>query len=248
MKVYRIDYKPADFRALPEKHRKLLLFLCAGISELNVLSKIFRFVPSLSPVEHHDRVASRAQGMVIGQIYTGKIFEFWKTFQVLYFASQLSSEYASKLSPDTRKSLKELKRYFGKKNLIEKIRNNYAFHHSPDNVEQALTSFPAEQDLSFYLADSLANSLFEFAELPYSYTVMESISPGDPKQAYSVLVAETAEVTYHLNQLVAELIAILIKEHIPASLQDLPSKAVNIAAVQESEVPSLPFFINYDDE
>lgn len=248
MKLYRIEYKPADFQSMPEKHRKLLLFLCAGISELNVLSKIFRFVPAVNAVEHHDRVASRAQGMVVGQIYTGKIFEFWKTFQLLYFASRLSSEYASKLSAESQESLKELKRYFGKKNLIEKVRNNHAFHHSPEKVEEAQATFPADEVFSLYLSDSLANSVFEFADLLYIHATMETINPGNPAKAYTSLIQDTATVTSHLNRLVSELIATLLKEHLPKSIANLSSKEVQVDAVKESEVQSLPFFIDLDDD
>lgn len=248
MKLYRIEYKPCDFRSLPEKHRKLLLFLCAGISELNVLSKVFRFAPAMNPIEHHDRVAARAQGMVLGQIYTGKIFEFWKTFQTLYFKSRLSSDYHSKLSTNSQAALKGLKRYFGNKNLIEKVRNNHAFHHSPEKVDEAQVTFPSDEGFSLYLSDSLANSVFEFADLLYIYATMETINPGDPEKAYGALIEDTANVTSHLNQLASELIATLLKEFLPASLDNLPLKEVQVDAVKESDVPSLPFFIDIDDD
>lgn len=247
MKLYRIIFSPADIDSMPEKYRKLLLFLCAGISELNVLSKVFRFSPSSSPEGHLEEVASLAQGMLLGQIYTGKVFEFWKSFQVLYFASSVSSEYISVISSASQDSLKELKSYFGRTNLIEKVRNNHAFHHSPEKVEAVRLRFPQDERFSLYVSDSLANSVFEFADLLYIHATMETINPGDPEGVYKSLIEETASVTAHLNRVVSELIATLLKEHLPESLSDLASKQLEINAIKESDVQSLPFFIELDE-
>lgn len=60
----------------------------------------------------------------------------------------------------------ELKRYFGRDNLLHKLRNSAAFHYSGDLVPEALAGLHDDFPLQMYLAEETGNSLYFFAEQP----------------------------------------------------------------------------------
>lgn len=109
---------------------------------------------------------------------------------VSYFSSQLSQKYDKLLSNPAKGSIKELKRYFAKNNLISKIRNKYAFHYNRENVEDQLNHITQDRTLSMLISEYQGNSLFAFSDTIINSSILNSINPNDQQKAMDTLVEE----------------------------------------------------------
>lgn len=71
----------------------------------------------------------------------------------------------TKLNSETRTTLEELEAYFdNKKNLIEKIRNRFAFHYDPSLIKKQLCTVEDTDRLAIYLASKRVNCFYQFSD------------------------------------------------------------------------------------
>ena len=71
-----------------------------------------------------------SQSFIIARLLAGRLWEGWELIRKAYFSTRLSLAIESKLPDDTLEALGKLKKYFGKKNIIDILRNEFAFHYS----------------------------------------------------------------------------------------------------------------------
>jgi len=74
--------------------------------------------------------------MIYARILAGKLWEAWTALQVTYFSSKLSIALEHGLHLDSRAARSALKSYFSHANLIDSVRNSFAFHYSRKLGEQ----------------------------------------------------------------------------------------------------------------
>ncbi len=68
--------------------------------------------------------------MIYARILAGKLWEAWTALQATYFSSKLSIALEHGLHPDSCAARSALKSYFSHANLIDSVRNSFAFHYS----------------------------------------------------------------------------------------------------------------------
>jgi hypothetical protein len=134
-------------------------------NELSTLNRLLLLVSQSSGTTELERSARNSQALLLIRLSSGKLFEGWRMLQRDYFGSKLSKEYDSLLDERVRTALARLSAIFNKNNLIEDIRENFAFHNSSDDVKNQLTHIKDPGTLYIYLGNAHGNSFYSFADV-----------------------------------------------------------------------------------
>jgi hypothetical protein len=210
---------------------------------LNVLSKLFHFSAKAEATEPLLQQAENTQSMVIGRVLTGKIYECWKLLQSAFFRSGLSKQYESQFDPEASDALEGLKRYFGRENLIEKVRNGHAFHYSPEQIDAGYRTLIDGDPLEVYLAKVNANTLHAFADAIAGRAMLEDIKPGDHQRAFEMLIDETTKAVARINEVIGATMTVCFKTYLGGNLYALGAKVIDIQGAPDSQSVAIPYFI-----
>jgi hypothetical protein len=236
----------AHLDAIPEEERTLLVLLAHAANELSVLTKLFHFasvgtaeVPVLVEAKH-------AQALVLGRVLTGKLYECWNLLRTAFYGNQLSRVYVPLLDEEGRNAIAELGRYFGRANLIENVRNNFAFHYSMERIRAGYQTVVDGDPLDVYLAQTNSNTLYSFAETIVGRSLMTSINPGNHAGAIDALIAETSKVVGWFNELAGAVMAACLKRHVGGDLYSLGGTTIDIEGAPDWHSIELPYFIEIE--
>ena len=245
--LHRVDLTREQLDRIPDGERRLLVLVAHASNELNTLAKLFHFAAGSTADEGLTSQAETMQALVLARALTGKIYEFWQLLQNSFFGARLSREYEPLLDTESAASLDELKRYFGKENLVAIVRNKFAFHYSGDQIDAGYAALVDGDPLQIYLAKHNANTLFSFAETIAGRPMLEAIRPGDPTGAFESLVAETSRMVGCIGMVAAGLMVVCMQRNIGANLYELGATAVSVDGVPESQAVRIPYFIEIQD-
>lgn len=189
-----------------------------------------------------------AQALVVGRILTGKIYECWNLLRAAFFGSGVSRTYHSRFDAEALSALDALKRYFGRDNLIAKVRNEHAFHYDVNQVKAGYHTLVEGDPLDAYLSQTNANTLYAFADTIVGRAMLESIMPGDPAKAFDALLRETAQAIAWINTVIGAVMFACLEAHVGGDLYALGGKIVEIEGAPHSQVVSIPYFIEIPKE
>jgi hypothetical protein len=243
IRIHHITLTRKQLDSIPESERRLLVLLAHAGNELNVLSKLFHFSARPGSETPIVQQAENTQSMVLGRVLTGKIYECWNLMQSAFFRSGLSKRYQSQFDPDASEALDALKRYFGRDNLIEKVRNGHAFHYSPEQIDAGYQTLADGDPLEIYLAKTNANTLYTFADTIAGRAMIEDIKPGDHQRAFEVLVEETTRAVARINEVIGASMTICFKTYLGGNLYALGAKEIEIEGAPDSQTISIPYFV-----
>jgi hypothetical protein len=191
MRLIKAEFSKKYLDRLPKEEKVFFVQLTQLLDELMILSKCVIFASNgIEAKQEAEKSAQRTQALFFIRILAGKIHEGWQMLNVSYFSSQLSQKYDKLLSNPVKGSIKELKRYFAKNNLISKIRNKYAFHYNRENVEDQLNHITQDRTLSMLISEYQGNSLFAFSDTIINSSILNSINPNDQQKTMDTLVEE----------------------------------------------------------
>ncbi len=200
MKVFvaKLSKEKLSFRS--ESERVFFLSIAHLANEIRALLKLTFWVdksPEQTDAEINGRVVLT---FMLIKLLAGKLKEGHELLQTKYFGSGLSREYNPLSREDGEKALQEIKKYFGKPNLIEQIRNNYAFHYSPGQLDMVLPSVPEKLEL-YIEQEGSANNLYYFAEALANRALLQDMGDGDDFVAYKRLMSEVPKVANWFSRL-----------------------------------------------
>jgi hypothetical protein len=208
MKIIDITLDKDKLLQLPEPERTLYLALGHAANENNALAKLL-YCSSNSPArndaEDHGRLTLE---LLFIQLLAGKLNESWRLLEQKYFGAGLSKTYDSKLDDSAKQAFKALKSYFGRDNACSKIRNQFSFHYSPEDVATVLPSISDE--LHAYLErDAAPNNLFAFSEILLAEALLSVFKQLQANATLEGLVAELFDVAVWFSQVADALMFIL---------------------------------------
>lgn len=119
-----------------------------------------------------------SQSFIIARLLAGKLWEGWELMRKAYFSTKLSLMIESKLPEDTKDALGNLKKYFGKKNVIDSVRNEFAFHYNAQRVRTQLFLVEETDNLKIYAAET-EDVLFQFSEIIVGSAMLGAVQTGD---------------------------------------------------------------------
>lgn len=242
MLINRSKIKLADLQKIPEGERALFVLLGHLINELNILNKTFYLCSQFEEEPKWRTHAHITQALVFAKMLVGKLYEGWELLRTGYFESQISKSYHGKLNDEVKNSLAMLKHYFGKKNLIEAVRNSFAFHYSVKDAKFVLSRDLNEEELVMYLAANNGNTLYYFSEYVVNYALLEAIEKGNPQRALERLMDESAKVVRWFTDLASGIMVYITEEYLLESDGKLPLEEIELGTVPVAEEIRIPYF------
>jgi hypothetical protein len=193
MTVYRARLSKEALLKLPPEERKLFLVLGHIANEIKGIQKLLAWSSDFS-LDNEVLVQGRISiSLMLLKILAGKLNEAHEVIRINFYHPDVSKSYSAALLPKGKDALAKVKRYFSGPNIVHKIRNAYAFHYSPQSLDDALEGLPDKLDI--YLEDDgNANNLFYFAEALAGRALLQSLSIGEEQAAFSRLIKETLDV------------------------------------------------------
>lgn len=179
------------------------------------------------------------------RLLAAKLQEGWGLVQQFSSQRALSLLFEEKASTRGKEALAALRLHFGKASPLHTIRNRFAFHYDPAELDAALEWAPDELDL--YLEErGIFNTMYYFAEALANQAILKAFGAPDDHNAasnYSNKVHELAGSFLRFGQAVLVVIA---NEH--ESLWDGPRVAVELGEVAKFSAVHIPWFVDATDD
>lgn len=172
---------------------------------------------------------------------SGKLNEGWELLQKHHFKNKvLSKEFSENADNETLSLLKELKKYFGRKNLINEIRNNLSFHYSPYELGAKLTELPEELDL-YVSRENDTNTLYYFAEALANQGLVAKLGLEEQQNPIDAIYSELIGVAKNFNRFNMLYMKYFLNKYNP-QIWKCPAEPIDIENVPEFSEVSIPFF------
>lgn len=244
MQIRRISFTVSEFSVIPTNERALLVILAHALNEINTLNKLLAISTHFDHEPKWVATAQSTQALVLARVLIGKLHEAWIAVSKGYFKSKLCQTYDPELDPAASAALAALKSYFGKKSLVNSVRNDFSFHYS---LEQAAAPIPDDipsEEMSIYLDQALGNSLYLFAEVVMNVALTGGISPANPEAALDRLISEMSEVVAHLNTFGQGLLVALLERHLGGDKLRKSMQFLETGAAPQYRDLKIPYFID----
>ncbi len=194
MEFTKITYSEKSFRQLSPAERRLLFQAANVLNELRYfdhqLFLMFDLMRRKSLLSNLEKELVLSQKLLLFCLLAGKLKEAWRVAQKGYFATSLSKKYHSLLSRQGSDSLKRLKDYFSRPNLVETLRNNYGFHHDLDKIGEITELTPQQWEHVAYMPDLVNDAFFGFGLNCVINAVYKSTGQRDASRAFRKLTEE----------------------------------------------------------
>lgn len=244
MRIHRVPISKTKLDAIPEYERAFYIQIGHLGNELNMLNKLLLYssqnIRALDGVQNE---AQTSQTLLIVKILAGKLYEGWELTKRAFFGTKISNEYDTHLEEDAKVALEKLKQYFGKQNLINTVRNQYAFHYSPKGIVKQINRMLDTADMHIYLAKISANCLYHISEVIINYAMLESIEPGNHKAAMDRLAKETLDVTSWFTDFIGGCMIVLTQRYLGKTLEELGAVEIEVPTPPRFDEVEIPYFL-----
>ena len=196
MKVTRISIPRQALDRLSPEHRDFFLLAGHIQNEINVLHKTFACCLNTSPETDRTNLESLADGMqamIFARTLAGKLSEAWAAVQRGWNASKLSLMLEARLHQDAREAIEKLKKYFGRKNTINTVRNSFAFHYSIEALGNSWNR-AVDERFDLVLGGTIGNNLNLGSELFANAALLESFAAPDFEHAARTLFEDVQSI------------------------------------------------------
>lgn len=181
MKIRRIRLTKQHLGQLPAAERDFLLLAGHMLNEINSLYKVFSWSMRghrlESPASALSGTISGAQAMIYARLLAGKEWEAWEALGKGWFRTKIAQRIEPILHPDSQEALKALKKYFSGTNLINQVRNSFAFHYSASAIGSQWERASEEPFFELILGVNIGNNFFLGAETAANVAVFNAIEP-----------------------------------------------------------------------
>lgn len=243
MRVYNAKIRKDALLGVPENERSFFLSLAHFANEINALQKLVLWSWDFSSQNPAVVKGQMALSFMLLKLLAGKLKEGNELLRMTFYGSSASRDYEPLLSKEAQEALSEIKRYFGRDNLIHQVRKKYAFHYSPDEVAAVLPLVSEDLDLYIDSAGRILNNLYDFAEV-LANTAMLSGIDHDTQAAFSKFRKEVISVAEWFTIVSDGLIVQFLKNHF---LWDGAASEISLGDFKPTSSVRLPWFTDPSD-
>lgn len=242
MKIYSIPVTKAKLDKIPEIERAFYIHMGHLRNEFMVLVKLLKW--SINTVSDDPILTdvNVSQTFIFTRLLAGKLLEGWQLVHKAYFATKLPLSIESNLADKTKDALKELKKYFGKKNVIDDVRNQFAFHYDPQRIRQQLSSVEETDELKIYVTESDANLFYQISEIIVGSAMLEAVEQGDFIAATKKFTKEVMDVSVQFTTFCDGCLIYMTKIYLGETAEELDMEEIEIPDPPNTDEIQLPFF------
>jgi hypothetical protein len=228
--------------AAPEDERILHLMFGQLANDLNILTKILMYATN----EFEDRTelsarANNAISILLIKQLAGRLNEGWNLIKKQF--NPLYKKYEAELSDDSKQKLQELKNYFDRTNVVNKIRNQSAFHSDPLLAKEAYKLIPDNEVMVDFLSAYKGHSLYFSSEL-VSILGLIQLNPDAKtwQDAIDKIAKEVTGLTIVMTDFILGFMTVFAEKYISPHIGDIRDHKFSIDEGPSADTVSIPFF------
>jgi hypothetical protein len=249
IQVYRIPVPKDRLRSMPKAERAFLLLLGYAANQLWMLQKLLVFSSNKTPPNNAEQYLSAAQTQMLLRYIVGILNETWLLIERLFISRPLGNDYQSLLDADGQQALANLKRQFGASNLLNKIRNDFAFHYPKEaEVEEAFKTAFEDSDLddhwNIYLSEHGFNSFFFLSDLIMIHGIRKGTGSSNLIDAQKKVLKEAVSAVHNVFEFSKAFTAAVWIKNFGAEM--LAKDVINVNDAPKIGHVWIPFFVDMD--
>lgn len=246
IKVYRIPVPKDRLRAMPKDERVLLLLLGYAANQLSMLQKFLNFATNRTPEAEFEQHATGSQTQMLVRLLVGSLNEAWLLISTRFLQQPFAKEYLAKIDAGGLEALEALKRQFGGSNLLNAVRNSYAFHYPrTDEAEAAFDAACNNPDVddcwNLYFSHHGFNSSFFLSDLIFIHGISGKVQGATLDAAQRKLMQEASAASSNLIEFAKAFFAAAWLQHFGTEI--LAKDVVTVADAPDVDQVWLPFFV-----
>jgi hypothetical protein len=240
MDIYPIPIPKALLDAAPENERTLHLTAGQLVNDLNILRNLTLI--ALNPVSGHEIIthARRATVILMLKLMAGKLNEGWEFIRQQF--SPLYTKYEGDLSDSAKQLLDELKKYFGKSNVVNIIRNKAGFHSDVEVMKKGYEFFPETEIFVDFLADHPGQCLYFSSEIIAIVGMTRLIEKDDWKAGIDKIECDITGISGKMINFFLEYMRAFLERYIPDAGKDVHKDKFAIPDGPPIDTITIPFF------
>jgi hypothetical protein len=242
MKLYVMPIQKHKLDRIPGAEKAFYIHVGHLRNELMVLTKFLKWSinkPSDNPILIDVQVA---QTFLISRMLAGKVWEGWQLLKRCYVgAVRIAIE--GSLPEKPRDAFQALEEYFAtKKNLINMVRNRFAFHYDPSRIEKQLTAVNESDKLTIYIGEKEANVFYQMSETIAAKAMLDAIQPGDFQGANAKLMKQVTEISLCLVRFCDGCLMLMTDSYFGRDRQSLNPEEIELPNPPSRNEIEVPFF------
>jgi len=246
IQVYRIPVPKERLLAMPKDERVLLLLMGYMANQLSMLQKLLNFATNRTPDSELEQHATGTQTQMLARLMVGALNEAWLLVSTRFIQKPLAKDYLDSLDSAGQQAFDALKRQFGGSNLLNAVRNNYAFHYpQSDEAEAAFEAAFNDRELdgywNLYFSQHGFNSLFFLSDLIFIHGIGKKANGADIEEAQRKLMGEMSTAASNLIEFAKAFVAAAWLKHFGAEM--MAKDLVTIDEAPHVDDVWLPFFV-----
>ena len=194
--IYRIKFPKELLAELTSEERSLFFLLGYAANQIAIFKKLTVFATNIdSKLQVRSRVEA-AQSQILVRHLVGIVAEAWELIDKRCLNKPIGKEYrSSRLGAMGLSSIEALQKQFGSSNILNNIRNQYAFHH-PYNAEvdtafaTALANPEFDDEWNWYLAKENINCFYFISDMVVVHGILKAIGEDDLVEAQKKMHAQ----------------------------------------------------------
>ena len=245
-KISRARLSKDGLGRTPEPERTLFLALAHLQNELNFLHRAMIWSSDFSSTVEAKNQAAIAQSLFFVRLMAGKLKEGWELLQEAFFGAHLSKDFERNGDKHVLEALGRLKRFFNSANIIHQVRNGFAFHYSPSELNLALAATPDTLDV--YLdPESNVNTLYYFAEVLANRAILQKTGRVGEAESMDHLIQQVGSVGKDFVAFCGGFMADFLDRY-SDDVWSGKAEEVEIGALPQFRTVSFPFFFEVSEE
>jgi hypothetical protein len=183
--IHRIRFQKERLREFTTEERSLFFLLGYAVNQIAIFKKLTVFSTNFDSDSQVRSIVEGAQSQILVRHLVGVVAEAWELIDKRFLNKAIGKEYrSSRLGPMGLASIAALQKQFGSSNILNNIRNQYAFHH-PYNAEvdtaftTAATNPDFDDEWNWYLAKENINCFYFISDLVVVHGMLKAIGEDD---------------------------------------------------------------------
>jgi hypothetical protein len=245
--IYRIKFPKERLQQLTTEERSLFFLLGYAANQISIFKKLTVFATNIDSEAKVRAMVEGAQSQVLVRHLVGVVAEAWELIDKRFLNKPMGKEYrTSRLGPIGLESIAALQKQFGSSNILNNIRNQYAFHH-PYNAEIDTAFATAAADPEFddewnwYLAQENINCFYFISDMVVVHGMLKAIGEDDIVEAQKKLHKELNAASDEIIRFASAFFdALLTKYFAPEIIAEVVEKVADAPVALDV---ALPFYV-----
>ncbi|MDX3972129.1 MAG: hypothetical protein QHD01_36780 [Bradyrhizobium sp.] len=250
--IYRIRFPKERLREMTTEERSLFFLLGYAANQIAIFKKLTVFATNVTTGSDVRATVEGAQSQILVRHLVGVVAEGWELIDKRFLNKPIGKEYrASRLGPIGLAAIATLQKQFGSSNILNNVRNQYAFHHPYNSeIDTAFATASAnpefDNEWNWYLAKENINCFYFISDMVVVHGLLKAIGENDFVEAQKKMHQQLSLASDAIIKFAQAFFdALLAKYFSPEIIAEVVEKVSDAPVAFDV---ALPFYVEPPDE